>query len=126
MTDAARRVELAAFLALGAGELRQEIFVDAAEHILGAARLVADPDVADEVDEASEPCLVERGAGVVLGQHALERRVVTFNAGHGIVDELADRGLPGLRFDVRPARFGRHPKDVQRAVFVGVFGIGAL
>ena len=39
--DAAGRVELAALLALGAGELAEEVLVDAAEDVLGAARLVA-------------------------------------------------------------------------------------
>ena len=63
LDDAARRVELAALLALGAGELREEVFVDPAEHVLGAARLgVADSaNVADEVDELAEPLLVEAG-----------------------------------------------------------------
>ena len=27
---------------------------------------------------------------------------------------------------MRPARLGRHPEDVERAVLVGVFGVGAL
>ena len=71
-------------------------------------------------------CLVERGAGVVLGQHALERRVVALDAGHRVVDELADGGLAGLRLQVRPARLGRHPEDVLGAVLVGVLGVGAL
>ena len=34
--DARGRVELAAVLALGAGELGEEVLVDAAEHVLGA------------------------------------------------------------------------------------------
>ena len=76
LDHAARRVELAAFLALCAGELREEVLVDAAEHVLGTAGLVADPDVADHVDQLAEALLVERGAGVVLGQYALQRRVV--------------------------------------------------
>ena len=74
LDDAARGVELAALLALGARELREEVLVDAAEHVLGAGVRVAHPDVADHVDELAEPLLVERRAGVVLGQHVLERR----------------------------------------------------
>ena len=31
-----------------------------------------------------------------------------------------------LRLQVRPARLGRHPEDVQRAVLVRVLGVGAL
>ncbi len=68
--DAAGRVELTALLALGAGELGEEVIVDAAENVLGAAFLVIHPDVGDEVDELAEPGLVERGSGVVLGEHA--------------------------------------------------------
>ena len=122
----ARRVELAALLALGAGELREEVLVDAAEHVLGAALSVADPDVADEIDELAEPQLVEGGAGIVLGQHALERGVVALDAGHGVVDELADGGLLGLGLEMRPARLGRHPEDVERPILVRVLGVGAL
>ncbi len=36
-------------------------------------RLVAEADVGDQVDQLAEPRLVERRAGVVLGQHAFER-----------------------------------------------------
>ena len=126
LDHAARRVELAALLALGAGELGEEVLVDAAEHVLGAALGVADLDVADEVDELAEPQLVERGAGVVLGQHAFEGGVVALDAGHGVVDELADGGLLRLGLEVRPARFGRHPEDVERPVLVRVLGVGAL
>ena len=41
-----RRVELAALLAFGAGELGEEVFVDAPERVLGARRLAAEGDVA--------------------------------------------------------------------------------
>ena len=60
--DAVRGVELAAVLALGAGELGEEVFVDAAEDVLGAV-LPSSPsaDGADEVDEFAEPVLVEPG-----------------------------------------------------------------
>ena len=57
----------------------------------------AEADVADEVDELAEALLVEAGAGVVLGQHALERRVVALDGDHRVVDELADRRLLGAR-----------------------------
>ncbi len=123
---AARRVELTAFLALGARELREEVLVHAAEHVLGAARFVADLDVADQVDQLAEARLVERGAGVVLRQHAFERRVVAFDGGHGVVHDLPDRGLPGLRPQVRPARLARDPKDVLGAVLIRVLGVGAV
>jgi hypothetical protein len=34
--------------------------------------------------------------------------------------------LLGLGLEVRPARFGRHPKDVQRPILVCVLRVGAL
>lgn len=49
--DALRGVELAAFFALSAGELAEEVFVDATEDVFRAAGLVAHADRADEVDE---------------------------------------------------------------------------
>ena len=52
--DAARRVELAALLAFGAGELAEEVLVDAAEDVLGAVLLAAEADGADEVDQLAE------------------------------------------------------------------------
>ena len=65
--DAARGVELTAFLAFGACELRQEILIHATEHVLGSCVLVAHPDVADEVDQSAEPLLVKCRAGVLFG-----------------------------------------------------------
>jgi hypothetical protein len=56
------RVELAALLALGAGELREKIFVDAAEDVAGAVGRAAEADIADQVDQLAEPLLVETGA----------------------------------------------------------------
>jgi len=76
---AARRGELAALLALGAGKLGEEVLVDAAEHVLSAALGVADRDSADGVDELSESRLVEGGLGIVLGQHPLEGGVVALD-----------------------------------------------
>ena len=60
---AAGRVELAALLALGAGELGEEVLVDAAEDVLGAVLRVAQADVADQVDQFAQALLVERRAG---------------------------------------------------------------
>ena len=61
LDDAARRVELAAFLALGAGELAEEIFVDPAEDVLGAALGVAQADGGDQVNDAAQLCLSRCG-----------------------------------------------------------------
>ena len=52
----------------------------------------------------AEPLLVEPRVGVVLGQHALERRVVALDGDHRVVDDLADRRAAwrcALRFDQR-------------------------
>ena len=86
----------------------------------------AERDVADQVDELAEALLVEAGAGVVLGQHALERGVVALDGGHGVVHQLADGGLRGAGLEVLPARLLGHPEDAGGAVLVGVFGVGAL
>ena len=126
LDDAARRVEFAPLLALGAGELRQKILVDAAQHILGAGLLIAHLDVADEIDNLAQAGFVQRRASVVFGQHALQNGIVPFDAGHGIVHQPADGGLFGSRLQLRPARFARHPEDVLGAVFVRVLRVGSL
>ena len=82
-------------------------------------------DGGDEVDQFAEAVLVEAGAGVVLGQDALEARVVALDGDHGVVHDLADGGLLGAGLQVGPAGFGGHPEDVLGLVFVRVFGIGA-
>src|SRR5207248_9833906 len=63
---ALRRVELAAFLALGAGELAEEVFVDAAENIFRSAGFIAHADRTDEVNQFAETVLVERRPSVVF------------------------------------------------------------
>ena len=130
-------VELAAVLALGAGEAGEEVFVDAAEQIDGALRgtrgrfrdarrLVGlerelvrrggrERDGADEVDELAEPVLVERGAGVVLGEHALEGApalalVRGLDGDHGVVHQPADGRLLGVGLEVAPARLRAEPR----------------
>lgn len=123
---AARGVKLAAFLALGTGELGEEVFVNAAEHVLGAASLVTDLDVRDEVNDLSEALFVERGACVVFWQNAFEGRIVAFDGRHGLINDPTDVGLPGLRPDTGPTCLGRNPENVFCAVFIGVFGVGAL
>src|SRR5450830_665134 len=125
LDHAARRVELAAALALGAGEAPEEVLVDAAEQVLAAALRVAHGDGADEVDELTELLLVDDGACVVFAQHALEARVLALDGHHGVVDELADLGLLGVGLQVAPARLARHPEDVVGEVLVAVFGVDA-
>jgi len=88
-----RRIELTTLLALGAGELRQEICVDLAKDVAGAVGRAAETDIADEIDQLAEPLLVEARAGVVLWQDRFERKVVALDRRHRVIDDLADRGL---------------------------------
>ena len=88
--------------------------------------LLAQADVADQVDELAQPLLVEPRVGVVLGQHAFERRVVALDGEHRLVHGLADGGLLGVGLQVRPAGFLGHPEDVDRSVLVGIFRVGPL
>ncbi len=67
-----RGIKLAALFALGAGEARQEIFVDAAEDVAGAVGRAAEADIADEIDQLAEPLLVESRAGLILRQDGFE------------------------------------------------------
>jgi len=125
LDHAARRVELAAALALGAGEAAEEVLVDAPEDVLGAALGVAHRDGADEVDELAQLRLVDVRASVVLAQHALELRVLALDRHHGVVDELADLRLARVGLQVLPARLARHPEDVLGEVLVAVLGVDA-
>ena len=93
LDDTARGVELAALLAFGTGELAEKVFVNAPEDILRAILLVSQTDGTDEIDQLTEPLLVQGGAGVVLGQHAFEDTVVPFDVFHGVIDQFADGGL---------------------------------
>ena len=88
--DAARRVELAAPLALGRGELAEEVLVDAPEGVA----LDAGRDLGDLLEQ-----LLEQRAGeevVGLGQHAGELRVVLLDVAHRLVD-LAPTSAPSGR-----------------------------
>jgi hypothetical protein len=101
--DTAGRVELAALLALGAGELREEILIDPAEDVLGSVFPVAQANVANKVDELAEPLLVEARVSIVLGKHAFERRVIALNGEHGVVNGLADPRVFSLSPEILPA-----------------------
>ena len=96
--DGAGRVEFAAALALGPGEAAEEILVDPPEDVAGAVGLLGHADPTHKVDQFAEHDLVERRAGVVLGQDTFERGIASLDRQHGVVDVLTDRGLlrPGL------------------------------
>ena len=59
--DRARRIELAAALALGAGEAAEEVFVDAAENVLGLVARLAHP--MPETRSISSPSITLSSAG---------------------------------------------------------------
>src|SRR5208282_1740881 len=69
--DVRWRIELSAFLALGAGELRQEVLVHLTQNVLGTVCRTAEADVANEVDELTEPLLIEAGTPIILRQNSL-------------------------------------------------------
>jgi hypothetical protein len=123
--DRARGIELAALLAFGTGKLGEEVLIHAAQDILGSIRLVAQADVAHQVDQLAESRLVEPRVGVILGQHPFERRVVPLDGQHGVIDNLADRRLPGVGLQHRPARLWRHPEAIDRPILVRVLRVGA-
>ena len=81
---------------------------------------VAKTDGANEVDEFTETLLVERGTGVVLGEHPLEGWIVPLDGLHGVVDDLTDGWLFGVGLKLRPAGVLGHPEDVLRPVFVRI------
>ena len=90
--DAARGVELTAFLSFGAGELRQKILIDAAQNVLRAALGIAYKNVADKVDKLAQAQFVKSRPRVVLRQHPLERGPQT---------------MPGVGFRIRRRLFQR-------------------
>ena len=66
--------------------------------------------------------LSRAGAGVVLGQHVLERGVVPLDGGHGVVHCPPYGGLARLGLQLRPPGLWRHPEDVLGDVLVPVLG----
>ena len=83
-------------------------------------------DGGNEVDQFAKALLVEAGAGVVLGQNALEAGVVALDGDHGVIHDLADGGLLGAVLQVAPAGGGGHPEDILGLVLVLVLGVGTF
>ena len=119
--DAAGGEEFAAELALGLGELAEEVFVDAAEHIAGAAVVLFEPDVRDEVDEPLHLFGVDAAAGVIARELVFEGRVVVLDGEDGVIDEGGNIGAGRTVLEVCPASLGRNPEDIFGGVFVAVF-----
>src|SRR5665647_408543 len=124
--NATRGIELAALFALGARELRKEIFIDPANNILGSTVCVAYSNVGDKVDSLSQSLLVKCWSRVVLWEDSFEGRIVALDSRHRIVDKLSNGGLFGLCLDVRPACFRWNPENVECTILVRILGVGAL
>ena len=119
-------VELAALASLGQRELGQEVLVNLAQHIGGPGLGATHPDVADQIDDLAQGDLVQRGPGIVFGQHAGQCAVVPLHGEHGAVDDLSDLGLTSLGLDLRPPGLGRYPEHVLGRVLVLLLRVGAL
>ena len=104
--DGRGRVELSAALALGHGELAEEVFVDAAEGVV----VEGGGDLGDLLQQ-----LLEEGGGeevVGLGEDASELRVVLLDVAHRLVDLGADvRGFGEVE-EVVEAGVGGEVDDV--------------
>ena len=119
LDDAGGGVELAAALALGAGEHLQEVLVDLPEHVAGLLALVAgESGVADQVDELAEAALVDVVAVEDLRQHAGQGRVGLHDRVHRVVDQLADARALGLDRQRVPAGAFGNPEDAVAGVLV--------
>ena len=85
-------VELAAALALGLGELLQEVLVDLAEQVAGlAGALAGEAGGVEQVQQFAEAALVHVVPVVDAGERGGEGLVVGHDELHGFIDELADR-----------------------------------
>jgi hypothetical protein len=82
-----RREELAAFLRAAHGELVEEVFVDAAEHVAGGG---LDGGAVEDLDQLGQQVGLE--GRVAARQRALEHFVFGLDHVHGAVDHLAHVG----------------------------------
>ena len=121
-----RRIELAAQLALGTGELGKEVFVNATQHIFRPVLGAAERGGTEDVDELTQPCFIQPHVGVVLGEHTFEGGVLPLDGKHCVVHGFADRRLFGIRLNLRPSRLGRNPEDVLRPILIGILRVGAF
>ena len=125
LDDEARRVELPAALAFGAGELAEEILVDLPQQIAGVVfgRVagLAKADFGDQIDQFAQLAIGQLHAGVAFVEDAFELGVFGFDQRQRIVDAFADVGLLGLGAQGFPAGGFGHPEDVDFLVIVAVF-----
>jgi hypothetical protein len=95
LDDAGGRIELAALLALGAGELPEEVLVDLTQHIPRLGLILTKADGGDEINELAELAIGQRRAGVPLVENAFKPRVFRLDGCQGVIDALADIRLLG-------------------------------
>ena len=76
LDDGGRGVELAALLALGAGELAEEVFIDLPEHVTRLAGVVAEADGGDQIDQLAELAIRQLGTGIAFVEDALQLGVL--------------------------------------------------
>ena len=112
--------EFTAELALGLGELAEEVLVDAAERVASFGTIALEADVGDQVDQPLHLLRRDAATGVVARQLALEVRVVALDSEDGVVDQRGDVGPRGLVLEVLPACLGRYPEDPLGGVLVAV------
>ncbi len=121
LDDRLRRMEVAAALTLVAGELGDEILVDAADQVEVPGRAV-ELDVREEVDQAGDDGRVEYLATEDLRERALELLVVGLDRAHGVVDLDPDALVLGVCGQCAPACGFGYPEDAFCKVFIGVLG----
>ncbi len=88
--------ELAAVVGLEVGELGEEVLVDAPEDIARSGFEFLGVEGADQVAEQ----VGRDGLVLLLGENALETRVVLLNRFHGVDDDLGQFGIGGLGDEV--------------------------
>src|SRR5699024_12622314 len=75
-------------------------------------------DIGKEVNDLTEPPLIQLRTGKVFGENVFEPLVFLLNAPHGLVNDRADlRGVSSSGYDAPPCVF-RYKEDILRRVFV--------
>ena len=115
------RVELAAAVAFGAGELLDEVLVDPTEDITRFVGVRAEADLRDRRDQLAESLRGDRRPGVHLRQHILQRRILPLDQLKRLVQLHPDVRLRPARKQRIPTGLLGHPERVCDLVGVAVF-----
>jgi hypothetical protein len=112
-------------VALGAGELLDEVLVDATENVARLLGALPEPD--HRLDERAHQLTGQRRPGVDARQDVAKPRVLVLDQLQRVIDPSGDVGLGGGGKERAPASLLGYPEDVRRAVLVAVLkGLGAL